>query len=480
MSEVKWQELLSNGTLRDNQSYRIFDSKVVNSVSERNVCELKSYNRSPHVNELYDFLIKASSTIKQEVAQGKVELFDKNKNGYEHNTRDNICTIEGYSCNDFVIHTGNLIGSIVIDGKRLTISSRFGDRFLKYIIADADGFLEIKDNGAYDSKNAYQWLILYLWRIKLQKAFRLGIPKAYTSKDDVLPKMRGNIDLVHYELNKDLAKYHCTYIEHSYNNRTTQLIATVFDRFSHENMLLECRNIRNAFMTAVDGTILRERRQITDIKHFTNPYYYDYNIVIDLSKRLLKDESLDFGDNSNCNGYLFDVSMLFEYFVRKQISRSGLTMLNKETEFSIPRGGARESMDLYPDLVFQNDKHTYVFDVKYKRYDPIYGVKREDLFQIHTYLGQYSNKYDNIAACGFVFPMNANRYEELKEGYPQVFNDSHTIKNTISFANKKVDFFVVFLLIPNANTADDYNETFSKYCETFRQDIKKICSSSAL
>ena len=31
----------------------------------------------------------------------------------------------------------------------------------------------------------------------------------------------------------------------------------------------------------------------------------------------------------------------------------------------------------------------YVFDVKYKAFDTVYGVKREDLFQLHTYIGQY-------------------------------------------------------------------------------------------
>ena len=33
----------------------------------------------------------------------------------------------------------------------------------------------------------------------------------------------------------------------------------------------------------------------------------------------------------------------------------------------------------------------YVFDVKYKTFDPQFGVKREDIFQLHTYIGQYGN-----------------------------------------------------------------------------------------
>ena len=46
-----------------------------------------------------------------------------------------------------LLDTGNLIGFVKRGDYALKISSRFGDRFLQYIIADADGFLELKDVG---------------------------------------------------------------------------------------------------------------------------------------------------------------------------------------------------------------------------------------------------------------------------------------------------------------------------------------------
>ena len=67
---------------------------------------------------------------------------------------------------------------------------------------------------------------------------------------------------------------------------------------------------------------------------------------------------------------------------------------------------------LEPDLVFENDGGLYVFDVKYKAFDPQFGVKREDLFQLHTYIGQYGNGA-SIKGCGFVYPISEERWASL-------------------------------------------------------------------
>ena len=45
----------------------------------------------------------------------------------------------------------------------------------EYIIADADGFLEMEDYGG-EEKGDYEWLLVYLWLIKLKRAYRLGLP----------------------------------------------------------------------------------------------------------------------------------------------------------------------------------------------------------------------------------------------------------------------------------------------------------------
>lgn len=68
------------------------------------------------------------------------------------NTADYLLTVSGKDSQNYKFTTGNLIGCVTRQIsqkksriKRLTlkISSRFGDSFLKYIIAAADGFHEL-------------------------------------------------------------------------------------------------------------------------------------------------------------------------------------------------------------------------------------------------------------------------------------------------------------------------------------------------
>ena len=481
MESIRWEHLLSDGILKDNQIYSVKQDRVIKSLPDNNtdvvLCELGRYYKKSHVEKLYHFLIKVSKEIDCHLKNKNENLVLFNSKEYEHNTEDNICTVVGYSPYDFQIHTSNIVGCIKFENQRLTISSRYGNRFLRYIIADTDGFLEIKDKGTYNYDNDFEWLLIYLWRVKLMKAYRLGIPKLYTTKDEFLPKMKGFVDLVHYELNKDLAKYHCKYQENSYNNPTNQLIAAVFNKYHNNDFLFDCKNIKDAFITAVNGMFPRNYRHFSTIKHFTNPYYSDYNVVIDLSKRLMKDESLGLGDNKTSSGFLFDMSMLFEYFIRKQIANTGVTILRKfGEELTISTCGLKQQRKLEPDLIFQQNDATFIFDVKYKHYDIVNGIKREDLFQLHTYIGQYANKFDNISACGFIYPIKEERYNGFKENHPKLFANEHIILDRIILAKKDIPFYVLFLEIPEDD--DNFTLEFHKKCFDFQNDIKMIVNDS--
>ena len=115
--------------------------------------------------------------------------------------------------------------------------------------------------------------------------------------------------------------------------------------------------------------------------------------MINLSKRVIRQLSSDIDSEQESSSFFFDISMLFEYFIRKLMKRNGIRLLNKnERRYEIPTGAFSSYMrKLEPDLIFESDGDLYVFDVKYKVYDRKHGVKREDLFQLHTYIGQCAN-----------------------------------------------------------------------------------------
>src|SRR5690606_20799403 len=137
-------------------------------------------------------------------------------------------------------------------------------------------------------------------------------------------------------------------------------------------------------------------KELEKTQHFVNPFYADYNDVIDISKMLIKNKSADFGGLKNSSAFFFDVSMLFEYFIRKLLLRNHFDVQSKlENPLRIPTGSLiGKDRNLEPDIIIEGEKGLLIFDVKYKYFDLVHGAKREDVFQLHTYIGQHGNSKD--------------------------------------------------------------------------------------
>lgn len=355
-----------------------------------------------------------------------------------------------YHAENFNLNTGNLIGFVKGKQYSLKISARFGDDFLKYIIADTDGFLELENLGGESHADGYEWLLAYLWNSKFKKAYRLGLPKTYITKNDRTSRVRGTIDAVDYFQNQTSGKYLCSYREHSYDNPASSLFIKAYEAVEHYSFCQRTRRIYNAFLTANQG-VKRTRQEILRTPHFTNPFYKDCNLLIDLSKKVISQQGSDFNSQHDSSAFFFDISMLFEYFIRKLIKRGGIRLLSKfEQRYEIPTGATRIPMrKLEPDFVFESNGGLYVFDVKYKTFDSRFGVKREDLFQLHTYIGQCGNKAP-VKGCGFIYPLSENTWTLL-----ELDSSKGLIKNVIQQQGKEIPFFIVFLKIPSSTENND-------------------------
>lgn len=466
--------ILRDGTLLDNQLYQANKGILTNHriAEDIHLLERGSRYRKPLNNEeeIWRFLNTCNSEINSLLAEKNNEavvLF--NEQEYEHNTTDNFIELSGIDSRNFTLNTGNIIGFAKKGEYALKISSRFGDEFLKHIIADADGFLELKDFGETESGEGYEWLLIYLWKIKLKKAFRLGLPKQYQTHNENLSKVRGQIDPVDYFLNTNSGKYLCSYREHSYNNMPVRLIAEVFKKIKGNDFMNDMHMVRNTFTFACNG--IRSRvNDLMNTGHFTNPFYQDYNDVIDLSKLLLRDDKSDFTSDSESSAFFFDVSMLFEYYVKKLLIRGGITVQSKKSErLEISTGHKDFKRKLEPDIVFEQKGGVYVFDVKYKYFDFIkYGSKREDLFQLHTYIGQYGNR-NKIKGCGFIYPLTEDRWQHEGNGSPQAI-----IRKHVQIMGKNIPFYIFFILIPKGTDKKIFHENFSKNSTSFLNLMKSI------
>jgi hypothetical protein len=461
----KWLgEILEQGDLTDNGqfSFRETDGQFRMSGYGRSINvhlqdrRYAGWKKRHKPEEIWNFLCPLSGDLVElfnDSARLKDHLILFGGGEYEHNTPDPLFRLQGYAPKDFSLHTGNLIGQISRGEHSLKVTSRFGDDFLKYMIADADGFLEMERFGGIGNGNDLKWLLVYLWKIKLKRAFRLGQPKQYVPHDDRLSSIRGTINVMDHVLHGSPdGKVRCSYREHSYNNAANRLVAETFRKLKRgpfESLINDCHTIQSAFMTATEGQ-RPSRRELLNTKSFSNPFYHDYNEVIELSKRLLQDQDTDFGASSDFSAFFFDVSMLFEHFIRKLLIRSGLFLEKKGKALeAIPTGVKTYNRRLFPDILFEQDGNYHLFDVKYKNFDLIRGVKREDLFQIHTYLGQLLNK-GPVARCGFIYPSREKR---------------EPIRQEMEIGGTNVWFEIWFLHIPPVG--ETFKSEFKTTCEQF-------------
>jgi 5-methylcytosine-specific restriction enzyme subunit McrC len=462
MKEKTLSQILSDGTLVDNTIHTV--RKGVHFARSGGEEMLIQQGTGKHNNpdKIWDLLQK-SAMIRTE--SSKLILLAERAD-YEHNTDDPFISVRGSDVLNFSLSTGNLIGCVKSEKQTLKVTSRFGDDFLQYIIADADGFLEVAEQGG-SKKGGYEWLLVYLWFVKLKKAFRLGLPKMYSTRTEELTQPRGRLDPIDYFLYHTRATYRCTYREHRYDNAPTRLIARALEHLESHDIIRDARTLNQTFQVASQGAH-SSLQDLLATKPIANPYFGDYNPVINLSKRILRNQFADFGDQDESSTFFFDVSMLFEYFVRKLLKRTPVLFHSKNMrEWSIPSGlsDGYEHRRLIPDLVFEIEKALYVFDVKYKSFDFKYGVSREDLFQLHTYIGQATND-SVIGGCGFIYPIRESRWAsknlDLVDG---IFS------RTITQAGRSVPFHVAFIKVPETQSG------FLEFRDAFGGHLKRFVSS---
>ena len=454
-------QILSDGTLVDNTQHRAIQG-VFQSGWRQEKVEIRQGRNANHPGAAWPLLQSAANL---QIDPASIVLRSPQAD-YEHNTDDPLIVLSGFDPLNFSLTTGNLVGSIKSEGHTLRISSRFGDEFLRYIIADADGFAEIPEQGGI-AKGGYEWLLNYFWLIQLKKAFRLGLPKSYETRKESLTQVRGRMDPIDCHLNQSRARFACTYREHSYENPATQLIARTLEHLDARSGLHGLHALKQTFQTATGGR-RHPLQTLLAAPPIRNPYYADYNPVLDLAKRILKGDLADVGHHDQASALLFDVSMLFEYFIRKLLRKADMQLHDKTTSrWFISPGIPYARRALIPDLVFDHEGRTFVFDVKYKNFhfggrSP--GVNREDIFQLHTYVGQATNHYD-VGGCGLIYPIRESQWHNQN-----LAATGGILTSKIRQGGREIPFHVAFVMLPERGEISE-SEWVQVFQERFRASL---------
>ena len=325
------------------------------------------------------------------------------------------------------IKTGNVIGFLGCNQERLTISSRFSDKyndyFLHYLLQKVLNInLTSLDVGLSPEDKLYQ-LLVYLFPKYLQAALRKGLYKEYQRFFHNDSHVKGAVDVGNH-LKKNLpftGNIAYTTREFAYDNPLMQLIRHTIEYIktqksfgvmldNNRETIAEVTRVTSAYKLADCAKFIR----INKTKPLRHAYFREYRKLQELCLMILNREKNGLGyQEQKIHGIIFDVSQLWEEYVYTLLPKGFLHPRNKEKKGGILvfSDGKRK---VYPD--FYDRERKIVLDAKYKKLeDTEKGINREDLFQLISY--SYILEAEN---AGLIFPsieQSVNREIGKVEGH---------------------------------------------------------------
>ena len=295
------------------------------------------------------------------------------------------------------IKTGNVIGFLGCDQERLTISSRFSDKyndhFLHYLLQKVFNInLTSLDVGLSPEDKLYQ-LLVYLFPKYLQAALRKGLYKEYQRFFHNDSHLKGAVDVGnHFKKNLPFTgNIAYTTREFTYDNPLMQLIRHTIEYIKTQKsfgVILDNNRETIAEVTRVTPSYkLADRAKfirINKTKPLRHAYFREYRKLQELCLMILNREKHGLGyQEQKIYGILFDVSWLWEEYVYALLPKGFLHPRNKEKKGGILvfSNGKRK---VYPD--FYDRERKIVLDAKYKKLEfTEKRINREDLFQLISY-----------------------------------------------------------------------------------------------
>lgn len=449
IKDNNYQGIVLADFIDPNNDYRAYSEKIRKN-KDRKQADIYNY-----VQKLYNFI--STKNIDSFINQ---IIFDEE---FDANKEQKLFDISGNAFDNVKIYTYNIVGSINYKGKQFNINCRFGNDFLQYMIASSSGFLELEKLGNIDnSVGLGEWILIYYWKVQLKKAFSLGMYKGYKEKNDNLSTVRGNININKYiRKNYFDGKVDCKYKEHSYNNIINYTISLalkkVFKIDQYRQIVEDIYEIKSAFDTIEHKKV---NLQLATNHKVLNPFYAKYNEVYKLSLDILNNNFASIGDDTQeFSAFLFDISLLFEHHIRKLLQQRFTLFQKNKKEFYIPNGIYENK--IFPDVIIdhgigENKKHRIsIFDVKYKHFNSINGVEREDRFQLTSYVATHLSKYE-VVECGFIYPSNSD-YDILKN-------------QTLNICNKQIPFNICFYHVDSSdNFFQNQKNNDMKFINKFKE-----------
>lgn len=330
----------------------------------------------------------------------------------------------------FYLKTGLFAGEIRIGKTIIRITPAYGENVFFHMLCYVNNIFVSKNagNSGVNKSNTTFPLFKYLFLLTLQKAAKLGFPKAYRQNKYYDVKVHGGIDLNEY-IKKDnpfTGKLHSKKNERDYVQEIIDVILYALNISKNEIQTLGFTHIGFLKSELKDYSSGKKPsyRTIEIAKHHSalnNPMYRDFKKVLDYAELVIKQNDISKAseNNSKISGYLLDISALWEAYLAKvlrmhlpdwEVHTQEEILLYEDQFYSRPN---------YPDFVLIKNDEYVILDAKFKKMDFLQkDVDRSDLFQIHSYAGYYNLISNNkLKLCGLIYPLSERMNEQTMYKY---------------------------------------------------------------
>lgn len=385
-----------------------------------------SFHSSAKVD--YDIDINLGEYLKN---NGKVLSLSTTKDTKHDN--DLILSISKGMDGKHIAKTENYVGKFTWDGLEVDIKSRFSDVFMMRMLNVVnDVFLDDASSfSAKESKNLdfSKFIIYYLFVQKLEKAFLLGLPKAYRSIQHHEMKLKGKIDINRF-INHDIpfqGKISSVSREQKEIQEVIDVLhkaVTAIDK-NGESLTKNITHIKTHLKQHKSSQYVSNatiQKALTS-KALQNPIFAPYKSVLEYAKLVIDGSNLEekTKGKDKTYGFLVNVAELFEIYITKLLQKEfpGWSVDSPSLKLDDDDFGNSYlyNRKIIPDIVMQDNESNkvMVFDTKYKRmtfHKNQHGsgddIDRCDFFQINTYMNYYNNQSKHhLIAGGLLYPMEA-------------------------------------------------------------------------
>ena len=385
--------------------------------------------------------LQAIDKLKKSINNKDVESFSL-ENGFLKEIDEDIIWYSYNNSNEATFFSSHYIGyySTVV-GKEdidIEIKPRFGNGIFNHLLSHAYGIYIPKSDvtSSSNTKSNNLWLITIMWKAILEKAItKSQIPKEYKSYEKNSSKFKGKLQISKHLKNNliDKSKFYCKYRKLTMNTIINQTI-----RYTYKLLVKKQKGLSNILkdIAEYDNTLQSfgvEDREISSFE-IKNIRYSKLNIyykkVMELSLLIIKSESSK-NDNKSFKKYGFsyfiDIAELWENYLLKVLQKN----LPEYNIYSPNENGGEYLLEdnyrrIRPDIIIEkNGVVVAILDAKYKFYNRLgataqYGISRDDLYQMSTYLYHYADKNSNTIGL-FISPVKGKEIKSLKH------NNKHNI-----------------------------------------------------